>query len=132
MKIVKERKRIKSVYYRRVFWNDQSLSGFSFDCDAKGNVDTNKLAIVARQNFHKCLAGGFPELTDRGAVRYKHVYTEPAVGLCDRCSQEVVLSGFTNTCECRADYNITGELLAPRSQWGEDTGESLADILNIP
>lgn len=47
------------------------------------------------------------------------------------CGQEVYCSGFTNTCECGADYNHAGQLLAPRSQWGEETGESVADILSV-
>lgn len=47
------------------------------------------------------------------------------------CGSEVVCDGFTNTCECGRDYNMSGDLLAPRSQWGEDTGESLVDILRI-
>lgn len=47
------------------------------------------------------------------------------------CGREVVCEGFTNTCECGADYNFAGQQLADRSQWGEETGESLADILNI-
>ncbi len=56
--------------------------------------------------------------------------TVPAVGECERCDNEVDLVGFTNTCNnCEADYNLDGQLLAPRSQWGEETGESLADIL---
>jgi len=48
-----------------------------------------------------------------------------------RCGKEVVCAGFTNTCECGADYNNFGSLLTPRSQWGEETGESLSDILSI-
>jgi len=47
------------------------------------------------------------------------------------CGAEVVCEGFTNTCDCGADYNFAGQLLASRSQWGEETGESLSDILNI-
>jgi hypothetical protein len=47
------------------------------------------------------------------------------------CGEEVEFSGFTNTCECGRDYNSSGQELAPRSQWGEETGESLADILSI-
>lgn len=47
------------------------------------------------------------------------------------CGREVLCEGFTNTCECGADYNSAGQLLASRSQWGEETGENLADILNI-
>jgi hypothetical protein len=57
---------------------------------------------------------------------------EPAVGQCDVCGQYVDLCGFTNTCDCGADYNMSGQRLAGREQWGEDTGESLADILRIP
>ncbi len=45
------------------------------------------------------------------------------------CGQEVYCSGFTNTCDCGRDYNHAGQQLAPRSQWGEETGESLSDIL---
>jgi hypothetical protein len=53
----------------------------------------------------------------------------PAIGLCE-CGKKVVLLGFTNTCECNRDYNVCGQLLAPRGQWGEETGESASDILN--
>ena len=52
-----------------------------------------------------------------------------AVGACNGCGSEVVLSGFTNTCDCGKDYNMSGQELAPREQWGEETGESVADIL---
>lgn len=48
------------------------------------------------------------------------------------CGGKVVCEGFTNTCDrCGRDYNGSGQLLAPRSQWGEETGESLSDILGI-
>ena len=60
--------------------------------------------------------------------RYKGV---PALGQCS-CGEEVLLSGFTNTCDqCGKDYNLSGQELAPRSQWDEETGESLSDILII-
>lgn len=46
------------------------------------------------------------------------------------CRRELDLhDGFLNTCDCGRDYNGSGQLLAPRSQWGEETGETLADIL---
>ena len=51
------------------------------------------------------------------------------VGLCV-CGESVELLQFTNTCMCGRDYNITGCLLAPRSQWGEETGETECDILS--
>lgn len=45
------------------------------------------------------------------------------------CGRKVECAGFTNTCECGADYNWLGHRLAPRSQWGEETGETAAEIL---
>lgn len=51
------------------------------------------------------------------------------VGACNHCDCEVELTGFTNTCECGTDYNGAGQELAPREQWGEETGESVSDIL---
>ena len=43
------------------------------------------------------------------------------------CGMEVVLDKFTCPCECGRDYSLTGQLLAPREQWGEETGESWRD-----
>ncbi len=41
------------------------------------------------------------------------------------CGMEVLCVGFTNTCiGCDTDYNFNGDMLAPREQWGEETGES--------
>ena len=52
------------------------------------------------------------------------------VGTCE-CGDKVFCYGFTNTCDtCGTDYNMSGQALAPRSQWGWDTSESLSDILN--
>ena len=48
------------------------------------------------------------------------------------CGEEVVCERFTNACECGRDYGRSGDLLASRSQWGEETGEHIADILRIP
>ena len=53
-------------------------------------------------------------------------------GLCEVCGTEVELGHFTCTCEkCGADYNWGGQRLANREQWGEETGESLSNILRI-
>lgn len=59
---------------------------------------------------------------------YPSVTKMPCVVCKYRC---VTLQGFTNTCDCGADYNGSGQRLAPRSQWGEETGESVSDILDI-
>ncbi len=45
------------------------------------------------------------------------------------CGEDVECLAFTNTCGCGADYNFNGARLAPRSQWGEETGESWWEII---
>ena len=91
-------------------------------------------------NYHICLSGKITTLDGtvydiRGPGHEETVrnYSEPAIGECNNCKQEVALEGFTNTCEqCGTDYNMSGQELADRSQWGEETNESLSDILRIP
>lgn len=42
---------------------------------------------------------------------------------CD-CGKVIKLRAFTNTCpSCGTEYNAFGQELAPREQWGLDTGE---------
>jgi hypothetical protein len=44
------------------------------------------------------------------------------------CRVWIECDAFTTTCDkCGADYNWNGSRLAPRSQWGEETGESWFD-----
>jgi hypothetical protein len=47
------------------------------------------------------------------------------------CGRWVLCAGSTNTCECGADYNMGGQRLASRAQWGEETGESVSQILDV-
>lgn len=57
---------------------------------------------------------------------YVKGYTEV---LC--CGHWLRCEGFTTTCEhCGSDFNWNGTRLAPREQWGEETGETATDILN--
>jgi hypothetical protein len=51
---------------------------------------------------------------------------QPLVIRC-RCGQPLEVPHFTNTCRCGADYNWAGQELAPRYQWGEETGEHWSD-----
>lgn len=56
-------------------------------------------------------------------IRERKSRNEPALGLCV-CGCEIQLANFTNTCPgCGKDYNFAGTELAPREQWGEETGE---------
>ena len=49
-----------------------------------------------------------------------------------KADRNVVLMGrilLAHTCDCGADYNWSGMRLAPRECWGEETGETAAEIL---
>lgn len=128
MKITKHRERVEIVEYARrfVFRNDPNY-GFSFDCDEHGNLDVPKLV---RENYEKCVRGEH-DVIDEGIVKFVRHYNDPARGLC-KCGREVVLDGFTNTCDgCGRDYNLSGQELAPSECWGEETGEHWADIARL-
>jgi len=53
---------------------------------------------------------------------------KPKVIVC--CNRKLECGGFTNTCPiCGTDYNWAGQQLAPREQWGEETGETASEIM---
>lgn len=123
MKIISKRQReIIKTYHRSFQFKDDDSRGFSFDCDENGKVKDHHELDVQR-----CISD--KRLNDCGVVVRERTTTIAAVGECD-CGAHVHLTGFTNTCACGADYNMTGSRLASRSQWGEETGESPSDIIN--
>jgi hypothetical protein len=130
-KIIEKAETLTTTTYSRDFrWNDAPEAGFSFPCDSNGRVDPTSMAPAAQENLQKCLDGTY-NVTDEGVRQYTNTYTTPAILLCG-CGETVSLDGFTNTCAaCGADYSKDGNLLAPRAQWGEETGEHLGDILRI-
>lgn len=114
-------------------------AGYSFTCDKEGNV------IERYQDQFNQLKNN-PRYRYAGVVEYSRRWNEPAVIRCtntikvrrgtkvatyEECGNEVVLDMvMTNTCSrCKADYNSSGSRLAPRSQWGYDTGETASEIL---
>jgi hypothetical protein len=134
VKIIQEREHHTRTEHWRVFdWENEVNWGFTFPCDEHGVVDVLALTDCARKNYAACLTGTVNgrRIVDRGTTEFTHQYTVPRMGLCD-CGSEVYLDRFTNTCcGCGADYNMSGDELAPREQWGEETGETAADILGI-
>jgi hypothetical protein len=131
MKIITERRRVTVLSYGLDFQDKQSPgSSLCFDCDADGTLLPFKYPET-EANYKLAIAS-----PDRYAapkvVNFSYSDTEYATGACDVCKHVMQLKSFTNTCEqCGTDYNSSGQRLAPRSQWGEDTGESLGDILRI-
>jgi len=117
-------------YVRSFHWRDDPGAGFSFDCDESGAIDRAALYPEAIENLDKCLDGSF-DVVDDGVEKREWQHWEPAQGRCP-CGEIVYLDHFTNTCRCGRDYDSSGNELAPRDQWGEETGEHWADILRIP
>ena len=132
MKIISPRTVIEAVTYHIYFdYVDQTNTGFGFTCDKYGRV----LALdqIQRATYEACMTGEVNDLKVKksGRVARRSRRVMPAIGECF-CGTRVELSGFTNTCvKCGADYNSAGQRLAPREQWGEETGESIGDILRI-
>lgn len=131
IEIIKPVELITNVEYSLEYdYIDTPGCGFSFTCDEDGNVLVSELNPAALANYEMCQVS--TKLVCKGVQRYVTNYTDPAIGRC-YCGAEVWLGGFTNTCDsCGADYNWNGTRLAPRSQWGEETGETVSDILRIP
>jgi hypothetical protein len=127
MKIIRRSAQRTSITYSLNFtWRGDSGAGFYFPCDKDGIVDLEAAPEAARRNLASCLSGEFNVVAE-GVQVLENAWREPAVGRCD-CGREVELAGFTNTCECGLEYNSAGQQLAPREQWGEETGEHPADI----
>ena len=121
MQIIKHRKHVVTVTYFRSFDYEGTVNhGFSFDCNERGVVDVEALRPAGRANYEACLTGqvGSRKVIDQGVDRREHSHYEPAVGRCACGSNVELSSGWANECHCGREYNG-----APRSQWGEETGE---------
>jgi hypothetical protein len=131
MRIVKNSARGVSVSYSHNFGRPDKRGEIQlcagFECSESGEIFEPKFQ-AGRDNLARCLAG-LDGIVSMGIQRSEHSWYEAAIGECVNCKRRVTLSGFTNTCDCGADYNSSGQLLAPRSQWGEETGETASDIL---
>jgi len=126
LEIIERSKHVTQTEYSHDFrWADMPDAGFSFECDKDGNVD-KRHTDAAKSNYKLCIAG---EDEDGRKIKYiglqKHhrSHRVGAVGKC-ACGRKVYLDdSWANTCGCGLEYNSSGQELAPRSQWGEETGE---------
>jgi len=132
IKILRERRYVELYEYHLDYrWIDDPGAGFSFPCNEKGELLLDEMQGPGMENYERCEFGEYKDkVRFLGIVRYNLSHWEPRVGQCG-CGREIILDSFTNTCDCGRDYNWNGQELAPRSQWGWDTGESVADILRI-
>jgi hypothetical protein len=120
MHIIKRSESVTHEDRRRNFYRADG-SGFGFACEPDGTpIFTHPAQRESWAQAQREVAAG--TMTDKGVVVHRWTAREPAIGRCE-CGREVVLHGFTNPCDCGRDYNWAGQLLAPRQQWGEETGE---------
>ena len=100
-------------------------------CKSNGNTGTSVAPDGEKGLWcHKCsLAGVKSALTTIQVPDERYVRGWTEVKCCD---EWLCCSHFTNTCpHCETDYNGSGQQLAPREFWGEETGETASDILNL-
>lgn len=128
MELIREREQKEEIYYEHEFlWKKDRSAGFVFPCNEKGELEPG-LNPAAIENYNNCINGVY-DVEDLGIRKHIYRWTEPAAIKCV-CGEEVELHNFTNTCDCGRDYNMSGQLLADRSQWGWDTGETADEILS--
>ena len=101
--------------------------GFSFACNPSGRPFP--MNPIANQNYIRCKDGTYPVRFVGIRVHIKRIRI-PAVILCENCHSKLELhDAWINTCDCGADYNGSGQRLAPRYMWGEETGEHWCDTV---
>lgn len=115
--------------FRLTFDRPDGSGGYGFDCTPSGTpVFDARHAETQRRSYHAALSGvATGEFLSPRVEKHTHSWTSPRIVECD-CGGEVELaSSFANGCElCPAEYSGTGVRLAPRHQWGEETGEHFA------
>ena len=130
--IIKERQLIENTEYRLEYKDITGMGVFySFPCDEKGEVITEGECPEALENLRKC-QNGIYQVKSPVVKKYTSHYWESAEIECESCSATIDLyDAMTNSCDkCGALYNGSGQRLCDPQFWGEETGESLADILN--
>lgn len=126
-KIITPARRVEIVEYELSFEYPGTGAGYGFTCDSKGVIDETNLGPEAMANLARCRAGE-EGMTGR-LIDLSRSEREPALFKCD-CGETFYLDdAFINSCGCGRDYDGKGSLLAPRAQWGEETGETFADIV---
>lgn len=119
------------VWYQMYWERTAGGSGYSFPCTVDGVLITDGLCDAALANIR--LVDSHPEQFRSPRInRYGGGFRrEHAVYECDCCHAPVECDRFTNTCDCGADYNMSGQRLADRSQWFDGTDECMADIAGL-
>ena len=124
-KLIKERELITGIEYTKEYvWKDDVSSGFSFDCDEKGNIDCKYALKNIKLAKEKVKKG---ELLYYGIIKREYSYYTPAIYEC-HCGRKVEIDGDTR-CKCGQWYNGFGQEL--NSDWVDNPScydEEISDL----
>lgn len=116
-----QRAEYKTIVEYSIDFTDEYGDGFSFPCDAAGELLPG-LAQCARDNYAHCLAHK-DDFVVHGFVSHKRRVKENASGTCI-CGNRVELwDEYRGACECEQCgrwYNLFGQELLPPEQWEDD------------
>ena len=132
MIILRPRKQVETVEYS-LCWDYAEFpgAGLAFPCDEDGNLPPIALLSDAALANLKDIWEHPEKYVLKGIQLYRHTFWKDAMGRCE-CGQIVFLEdAIYNCCEgCGRFYNAVGQELSDPVTWGEETGESLSDILS--
>lgn len=124
-RILKYKERVTKHYYQLWFPVHSPGHGYGFDCGPDFVVDVESLNPAARENYEMCLREHSAILEKK---HWEREEWESGEMKCDcGLKLEMYRPGADIHCKCGRSYNSSAQLLAPRSQWGEETGETAAD-----
>jgi hypothetical protein len=104
-------------HFKELYLEERSKMTYNENCFVDGIYDKTK--DYGYLNLLKILESDSYQIRE---FDYDYTYRVPATLKC--CDVWMKLSRFTNTCsKCGTDYNSSGQQLADRSLWGEETGE---------
>jgi len=104
-------------HFKELYVKERSKMDYLETCFINGVYDKNK--DQGYLNLIKLIESG-----DFKFKEFDYDYTHRVPAEIECCDEWLSLGSFTNTCpNCGADYNGSGQLLASRQFWGEETGE---------
>jgi len=135
LQIIEDARLETSEEYRLCFsLADAPGCGWSFPCDADGNVDEAAMHPDGLNNLWMCRTGGRSgrAIIFDGVMCEQHTIRIPAVARCQCGARLELESSWLNICaSCGHACDGSGAALAPRHHWGEETGEHWADLLAV-
>jgi|GEM_PF-1923253 len=112
------------LFYRRV---DTPTAGLAFDLDS-----TDKPILrteESERSYARAVAGVGTEYLPPVRRTHTNKVRDYGTGVC-ACGSHVSFGWGDSTCvSCGAEYNSAGQRLAPRHQWGEETGEHPCEVV---